>query len=237
MGPSAIPPLIAHSDTVYYMVYITDRFVGSVWSVWMGRSLCMVTAITNLCRNSLGLQYKGSHPVHSMHVCCRTEAVLLYQDTDMEWATQDEVSAAIEEEESFLQQHNLTRSSLQRLKEESLGTREGMGKFVDFLQDTLGSYLLHFWMDCEEFKECSIDLEANYSPVEARHRSVHLFRCIQGKYQVCLSPECQEQIRVSQQNWGPTFHALKRPQYDALRRLRSYWVPRFLIHQQRYLLG
>ncbi|MEE6517033.1 hypothetical protein FKM82_026966 [Ascaphus truei] len=166
-----------------------------------------------------------------------TEAVLLYQDTDMEWATQDEVSAAIEEEESFLQQHNLTRSSLQRLKEESLGTREGMGKFVDFLQDTLGSYLLHFWMDCEEFKECSIDLEANYSPVEARHRSVHLFRCIQGKYQVCLSPECQEQIRVSQQNWGPTFHALKRPQYDALRRLRSYWVPRFLIHQQRYLLG
>ncbi|XP_075454916.1 uncharacterized protein LOC142493975 [Ascaphus truei] len=167
-----------------------------------------------------------------------TEAELLYhQDTDMEWATKDEVSAAIEEEESFLQQHNLTRSSLQRLKEEALGTREGMGKFVDFLQDTLGSYLLHFWMDCEEFKECSIDLEANYSPVEARHRSVHLFRCIQGKYQVCLSPECQEQIRVSQQNWGPTFHALKRPQYDALRRLRSYWVPRFLIHQQRYRLG
>ncbi|KAM4693088.1 uncharacterized protein O3C94_003818 [Discoglossus pictus] len=156
---------------------------------------------------------------------------LVDQDMDVEWSHMDD-SRPTHEEETFLQAHNLTWSSLQQMKEEALGTKEGMQNFIDFLHETLGIYLLHFWLNCEEFKECSKDLEANHNPEEARHLSVHLFRSIQGKYQPYLSPECQEEIRVSQQTWGPTFHTFRKPQYDALRRLRSYWVPRFIIHQQ-----
>ncbi|XP_075060560.1 uncharacterized protein LOC142145022 [Mixophyes fleayi] len=163
----------------------------------------------------------------------RTEA------RDMEWTDSEQgmewtdIYTITEEEEDFLKQHNLTKATLQQLKEEALSTRVGMGVFISFLQGTLGSHLLHFWMDCEEFKEKSVDLEINHSPEDARHLCVHLFRIIQNKYRLYLSPECQEQIRLGQQNWGPSYHALRRSQYDALRRLRSYWIPRFFIHQQR----
>ncbi|KAM4770814.1 LOW QUALITY PROTEIN: uncharacterized protein WCC33_002572 [Rhinophrynus dorsalis] len=163
----------------------------------------------------------------------RTEAELSSEDPGIAWHDVNEDYNTTDEEEMFLQEHNLTWTSIQQLKEEALRTREGMGRFTDFLQNTLGFYLLHFWLDCEEFKDCSVDLEASPSSEEARHMSIHLFRSIQNKYQLHLSPECQEQIRTSQQNWGPTFQALRRSQYDALRRLRSYWIPRFLIHQLR----
>ncbi|XP_018118263.2 uncharacterized protein LOC108716562 isoform X2 [Xenopus laevis] len=149
-----------------------------------------------------------------------------------EWDIMDEPYSTSEEEEIFLQQHNLTRNSLQHLKEQSLGTREGLGRFITFLEDTLGIHLLHFWMDCEEFRERVSETEASPNPEETRHLSAHLYRFIQNKYLPYLTAECQEQIRLSQQNWGPTFPALRRSQYDALRRLRSYWVPRFLIHQK-----
>ncbi|XP_063774946.1 uncharacterized protein LOC134910619 isoform X2 [Pseudophryne corroboree] len=155
-------------------------------------------------------------------------------DQHMEWTEMEDIYTITEEEDIFLKQHNLTPTTLQQLKEEALSTREGMVMFISFLQGTLGSHLLHFWMDCEEFKETSIDLEINHSPENARQQCVHLFRSIQNKYQSYLSPECQEQIRLCQQNWGPSYHALRRSQYDGLRRLRSYWIPRFLIHRQRH---
>ncbi|XP_075195090.1 uncharacterized protein LOC142295874 [Anomaloglossus baeobatrachus] len=124
-------------------------------------------------------------------------------------------------------------SALQQLKEEALSSREGLGLFVHFLQDTQGIHVFHFWMDCEAFKEKSADLEVNHSPEDARLLCVHLFRSIQNKYQFCLSPESQEQIRQCQQSRGASYPALRRSQYDALRRLRSYWIPRFLIHRLR----
>ncbi|XP_053314979.1 uncharacterized protein LOC128482984 [Spea bombifrons] len=149
------------------------------------------------------------------------------------WSATDDVFPTTEDEAQFLKQHNLTWSSLQQLKEAALGTREGMGRFTEFLRGTSGSHLFHFWMDCEEFKEHTGDLEANRDPEQSRLLSVRLFRFIHSKYQMSLGAENLEQIRVSQLNWGPTFHAFRRSQYDALRRLRSYWIPRFLIHQQR----
>ncbi|XP_069811354.1 uncharacterized protein [Dendropsophus ebraccatus] len=145
----------------------------------------------------------------------------------------EDLHSITEEEENFVKQHNLTMSGLQRLKEEALSTREGVGSFMRFLQDTQGIQMFHFWMDCEAFKEQSVDLEVSHGPEDARHLCVHLFRSLLNKYQPFLSPECQEQIRLCQQNLGPSYLALRRPQYDALRRLRAYWIPRFLIHQQR----
>ncbi|XP_073484795.1 uncharacterized protein [Aquarana catesbeiana] len=154
---------------------------------------------------------------------------------DVDWMDPEDIYTISQEEENFLQQNNLPLSSLQQLKEASLNSRDGMASFTDFLRGTLGFHLLHFWMDCEQFKEESVDLEVNQSPEEARHRCVHLFRSIQNKYRTYLSPGWQEQIRLSQQNWGPSYQALRRAQYDSLRRLRAYWIPRFLIHQQRRL--
>ncbi|CAJ0930252.1 unnamed protein product, partial [Ranitomeya imitator] len=113
--------------------------------------------------------------------------------------------------------------------------REGLGRFEHFLQDTQGIHIFHFWMDCEAFKEKSVDLEVSHSPEDARQLCVHLFRSLQNKYRSCLSLESEEQIRQCQQSRGASYHALRRPQYDALRRLRSYWIPRFLIHRQRRL--
>lgn len=51
-----------------------------------------------------------------------------------------------------------------------------MGRLMRFLQDTQGIHIFHFWMDCEAFKEQSVDLEVNHSPEDARHLCVHLFR-------------------------------------------------------------
>ncbi|KAM3930865.1 uncharacterized protein RB166_004336 [Leptodactylus fuscus] len=157
--------------------------------------------------------------------------------TDVVWSNGDRGTDTednlTEEEENFVKQHNLTMSTLQQLKEEALSSRAGLGRFLHFLQDTQGIHMFRFWMDCEAFKEQSVDLEVNHSPEDARHLCVHLFRDIQNKYQHHLSPECQEQIRLCQQSRGPSYHALRRSQYDALRRLRSYWIPRFLIHQQK----
>ncbi|XP_040286728.1 uncharacterized protein LOC120999805 isoform X2 [Bufo bufo] len=158
------------------------------------------------------------------------------EEQGMGWADHEDhedLYSITEEEENFVKQHNLTMYDLQQLKEEALSSRAGIGRFMRFLQDTKGSHILHFWMDCEAFKEQSVDLEVNHSPEDARHLCVHLFRSIQNKYQIYLRPESQEQIRLCQQSRGPSYHALRRSQYDALRRLRSYWIPRFLIHWQR----
>ncbi|KAM5165278.1 uncharacterized protein ACMZJ9_007741 [Mantella aurantiaca] len=154
-------------------------------------------------------------------------------DQDLDWMDPEDIDTISEEEENFLRQNNLPPSSLQHLKEAALSSRGGVARFTDFLRGTLGFHLLHYWLDCEQFKEESVELEVSRSPEEARHRCVHLFRSIQNKYRTYLSPAWQEQIRLSQQDWGPSYQALRRSQYDALRRLRAYWIPRFLIHQQR----
>ncbi|XP_077138087.1 uncharacterized protein LOC143804163 isoform X2 [Ranitomeya variabilis] len=150
------------------------------------------------------------------------------------WTGLEDLSVT-EEEETFVKQHKLTMSALQQLKEEALSSREGLGRFEHFLQDTQGIHIFHFWMDCEAFKEKSVDLEVSHSPEDSRQLCVHLFRSLQNKYRSCLSLESQEQIRQCQQSRGASYHALRRPQYDALRRLRSYWIPRFLIHRHRRL--
>ncbi|KYO43411.1 hypothetical protein Y1Q_0013482 [Alligator mississippiensis] len=120
-------------------------------------------------------------------------------------------------------------SALQRLKEDILGTRAGMDTFQEFLQGTLGIHLFHFWIDCEHAKERAQCLEAS----DAQLLYTDLFRSIQDKYKLDLPPASQEQIYEAQHGAGQTSAAISRSQYDALRRLRSYWVPRFLIHHER----
>ncbi|XP_068795626.1 uncharacterized protein [Struthio camelus] len=141
-----------------------------------------------------------------------------------------EASDSEGEEESWLL-GDLPTPVLQRLKEDVLGTKAGMDTFQEFLHGTLGLRLLHLWLDCEDFKECTRCLEANATNQEAQLFRTDLLRHIQEKYALNLFPSS---LPYETQGRAPeTFAILSRTQYDALRRLRSYWVPRFLIHRWR----
>ncbi|XP_056419636.1 uncharacterized protein LOC130361095 [Hyla sarda] len=186
------------------------------------------------CLESPGLRLHNEDTAED-HMDTRDPRSVVWSDGDrgMGWTDTEELYISEEEEETFVRRHNLTMSALQRLKEEALSSMDGVRRFRLFLQDTQGSHMFLFWMDCEAFKEQSVHLEVDHGPEDARHLCAHLFRSLQNKYRFILSPDCQEQIRLCQQDLGPSYRSLRRTQYDALRRLRSYWVPRFLIHQQR----
>ncbi|XP_054833899.1 uncharacterized protein LOC129328693 [Eublepharis macularius] len=122
---------------------------------------------------------------------------------------------------------------LQQLKEDLLGTKAGMNSFREFLHGTLGIYLLDFWIDCEDFMEHTRHLEARATPQETWLFCFSALRSIQAKYKLTVPPAFQEPFGEAAGTQETAFAAMKRKQYDALRRLRSYWVPRFLIHHQR----
>ncbi|KAK9411900.1 hypothetical protein NXF25_003075 [Crotalus adamanteus] len=124
-------------------------------------------------------------------------------------------------------------AALQQLKEDVLGTRAGMEDFMEFLHNTLGSHLLNFWIDCEDVMDFTRHLEATVSPQETHLFFSSAFRDIQAKYRLAIPPAFQEQLEENIGEEETPFASLSRKQYDALRRLRSYWVPRFLIHYQR----
>ncbi|XP_035678626.1 uncharacterized protein LOC118417227 [Branchiostoma floridae] len=120
------------------------------------------------------------------------------------------------------------QTTLHQLKEVVLGKMSGMESFHDFLSDTAGIHLLNFWLDCEEFKDSMAAAEETEQTKTLRAR---LFRDIQDKYKFNLTPDAQHQIRVAQENDGVSYTVFTRTQYDVLRRLRSYWVPRYLVHR------
>ncbi|KAI8515025.1 hypothetical protein Bbelb_076160 [Branchiostoma belcheri] len=120
------------------------------------------------------------------------------------------------------------QTTLHQLKEVVLGKLSGMESFHDFLSDTAGIHLFNFWLDCEEFKDSMAAAEETEQTKTLRAR---LFRDIQDKYKFNLTPDAQHQIRVAQENEGVSYTVFTRTQYDVLRRLRSYWVPRYLVHR------
>ncbi|CAM4648770.1 unnamed protein product [Lepidochelys kempii] len=144
----------------------------------------------------------------------------------------DESSASEGGEESWLLP-GFGHSTLQQLKEDVLGTRAGMDGFKEFLHGTLGIHLLRFWMDCEDVMGRTKCLEASAAQREAQLLCVSLCRNIQDTYKLSLSLASQEPKCEAQGSVEATFTAFSRSQYDALRRLRAYWVPRFLLHYQR----
>ncbi|XP_071963188.1 uncharacterized protein [Antedon mediterranea] len=122
--------------------------------------------------------------------------------------------------------HHIT---FQQLKEEMLGGMFGMDMFKSFLVGTAGENLLNFWLDCEQYRD-NVQALGNTETVITRYR---LFRDIQDKYKFKLTKDAQEQIQIAQGNEGFSESVYTRTQYDVLRRLRMYWLPRFLIHQER----
>ena len=58
-------------------------------------------------------------------------------------------------------------------------------------------------------------------------------RDIQDKYRLSLTAEARRQIQQAAHDQGLSHTVFIRTQYDVLRRLRTYWVNRFLIHKER----
>ncbi|XP_052105835.1 uncharacterized protein LOC127738576 isoform X2 [Mytilus californianus] len=124
-----------------------------------------------------------------------------------------------------------TRMSLQQLKEQILGTHEGMEGFKEFLSNTAGYALLNFWLDCEYYKDAMENFE-DESSNDIRNR---LFRDIQDRYKMNLTIDAKNSIAKAASNANLSHTVFIRTQYDVLRRLRAYWVPRYLIHVEREL--
>lgn len=101
--------------------------------------------------------------------------------------------------------------------------------FKEFLSDTSGIHLINFWLDCEYFA----DTVEEYNEAENAAVRNQLFRDIQDKYRMKLTQDAQKQINDASRNANLSHTVFIRTQYDVLRRLRVYWLPRFLIHKER----
>ncbi len=64
-----------------------------------------------------------------------------------------------------------------------------------------------------------------------------LCRDLHDKYKLRLTEEAKRQIRMASSDPDHANSLFLRTQYDVLRRLRAYWVPRFLIHKEREISG
>ncbi|XP_022088623.1 uncharacterized protein LOC110978161 isoform X3 [Acanthaster planci] len=123
------------------------------------------------------------------------------------------------------------RVTFQQLKEHIIGSFEGMTAFKSFLSDTAGEDMMNFWLDCELYSD---NVQAIHMGESATNPTMtRLFRDIQDKYKFNLTSDAKEQIKRAQGNTGLSESVFTRTQYDVLRRLRSYWVARFVLHKER----
>ncbi|XP_060552397.1 LOW QUALITY PROTEIN: uncharacterized protein LOC132713733, partial [Ruditapes philippinarum] len=121
------------------------------------------------------------------------------------------------------------KMTFQQLKEHILGSYFGMENFKEFLSGTAGKELVNFWLDCEFFK----DVMEKYDEVAIMDTRNRLFRDIQDKFKIHLTKDAIEQISKAASNSNLSHSIFIRTQYDVLRRLRAYWVIRYMLHMER----
>ena len=61
----------------------------------------------------------------------------------------------------------------------------------------------------------------------------HYYRDIQDKYRMNLTSEAKKNMRKTSTNASLSHTIFIRTQYDVLRRIRSYWLPRYIVHKER----
>ncbi|CAL1527617.1 unnamed protein product [Lymnaea stagnalis] len=150
-------------------------------------------------------------------------------ENDGQTYVQFEEEEGVSEEQTEVDMRNLEgrlKMSVQQVKEKILGSHNNFEEFRQFLQGTSGEYLLSFWLECENFKDTMEDFDDAHN---METRNTH-FKNIQDKYKLKLTPDALDQIKKAANNVGLSHTIFLRTQYDVLRRLRAYWVPRFLIH-------
>ncbi|CAB3981499.1 Hypothetical predicted protein [Paramuricea clavata] len=148
------------------------------------------------------------------------DTILCFDEADVE-RTEAELRSIIDE----------SKRNLQEIKEDALNSSCGMREFREFLTGTSGLHLFNFWLDVEEYKDLGESNAENENTLQMLR--VKLFREINDKYKTHLTGEAKQKIREALNHEGLTKDLFTRTQYDTLRRLRSYWIPRFLVHKEK----
>ncbi|KAL7061652.1 hypothetical protein AAHC03_0729 [Spirometra sp. Aus1] len=146
------------------------------------------------------------------------------------------------------------RLGIQQIKEFLLADREGMQDFLHFLLPTRGIHLVKFWMDCEailshikdslsdhyllEHVQNARTLERTYESFLPRSTHALLLNAV-----TCFSRAVttDKGIDVVETKDTETLvflgcANLDRAQYAVVKRLRSYWLPRWMLHWEMRLL-
>lgn len=119
-------------------------------------------------------------------------------------------------------------ASINQYKLKFLGSVNGMREFIQFLRNTSGFRLLKFWLDCEFYRDSMQD----YDQIDNMATRNRLFRDINEKYVFAFAKKMHEKVSKNYFAGHGLNHSLfDRIQYDVLRRLRSYWVPRFVLNK------
>ncbi|CAH8498718.1 unnamed protein product [Schistosoma bovis] len=142
---------------------------------------------------------------------------------------------------------------MQQLKELLLSSRDGMKDFMAFLVTTNGIHLVDFWLDCEAIKMISSMQNSSYESIKLKF---NLLRDLEDRYLLQLTSKAREKLFTSintisdyfltnrhNKNNNPNESYLYQlgnmmfdcVQYDCLRRLRYYWLPRWLLHWERII--
>ncbi|KAL3318855.1 hypothetical protein Ciccas_002484 [Cichlidogyrus casuarinus] len=139
----------------------------------------------------------------------------------------EEYDRALETEIQLLE--NRQCLSIKKLKDFLLGSFLGMRNFLAFLSNKQGNNLVNFWLDCE------IAFDGIGSNTDLQDR-VHAFRSILNRYNSFLPQYPVHLLRnglstISSLDEFKSSEAIfRQAQYDVLCRLRSYWIPRWLLH-------
>lgn len=129
--------------------------------------------------------------------------------------------------DNFVENPNL-HASINQYKLKFLGSVNGMREFKEFLRHTSGFRLLKFWLDCEFYRDSMQD----YDQIDNMATRNRLFRDINEKYVFTFAKKMHEKVSKNYFAGHGLNHSLfDRIQYDVLRRLRSYWVPRFVLNK------
>lgn len=120
-------------------------------------------------------------------------------------------------------------ASINQYKMKFLGSVRGMNDFRDFLKFTSNcGRFIKYWLDCEFYRDSMQD----YDQIENMATRNRLFRDINEKYVFAFSSKVHEKIKSNYSDqYGLNHQVFERIQYDILRRLRSYWVPRFILNR------
>ncbi|XP_028403051.1 uncharacterized protein LOC114525812 isoform X2 [Dendronephthya gigantea] len=158
-------------------------------------------------------------PLNDFDEVDEDDTILCFDEADVE-RTEAELLSIIDE----------NKRDLQEIKEDALNSSSGMKEFREFLTGTSGIHLVNFWLDVEEYKNLEESNVENENALQMLR--IKLFREINDKYKSHLTVEAKQKIREALTHEGLTKDLFTRTQYDTLRRLRSYWIPRFLVHKE-----
>ncbi|CAH8504475.1 unnamed protein product [Heterobilharzia americana] len=138
---------------------------------------------------------------------------------------------------------------MQQLKEILLSSRDGMRDFMAFLVTTSGIHLVDFWLDCEAIKMVTSEEDSGFDRVKMKF---DLIRDLEDRYLLRLTPKARQKLFTSINTISDYFMTkccdpeesyicqlgdmmFDCVQYDCLRRLRYYWLARWLLHWERII--